>query len=267
MIPRLGFGTYKLSGRAAVEAVRHALELGYRHIDTAQAYDNEHEVGEGLRRSGVDPDEVFLASKVWHTELRYEQVLAAIERSRRRLGRDTIDLMYVHWPSSEGVSIQATLSAFDTARARGWIRFIGVSNFPPSLLDRSADLVELAALQVEHHPFLDQSELLDMCREHDITLVSYCPLARGRVTRDPTLRAIARAHDATPAQVALAWLLSKEHCAAIPKAASAAHRRENLAALELELEAEEIARIDGLARDLRLIDPAHAPNWEAGALA
>ena len=264
-IPKLGFGTWQLTGDDCVEGVRDALELGYRHIDTAAAYENEELVGRGIEASGVDRRDLFLVTKIWHTELGKGEALDAIRESMRKLDTDYLDLVHVHWPSSEGVPLSETMKALVQAQKNGWVHHLGVCNFTPSMLREAAELAPISTIQVEHHPFLAQDELRAVCREHDIALTAYSPLARGRVNSDPVITEIAAAHDATPAQVTLAWLLAKDLTVAIPKAASADHRRENLAAVDLELTDEERARIDDLASGERIIDPDFAPEWEHAA--
>ena len=262
-IPALGLGTYKLTGDAAVAGVRHALDIGYRHIDTAQIYDNESEVGVALAASGVPRDEVFLTTKVWFESLAPGPFAASVDESLRRLRTDHVDLLLVHWPTDD-VPLEDTMGALVAARDAGRARLVGVSNFPPALLRRALELVpELANVQVEHHPHLGQPELLGIVREHGMTLTSYSPLGQGQAMRDATLRAIADARGATPAQVALAYLLGQDRVLAVPKASSDAHRASNLAAAEIALSDEERARIDALPKDGRIVDPPFAPDWDA----
>lgn len=263
-IPALGLGTWELEGNACVEAVRDALEIGYRHIDTAQAYGNEKAVGRGLARSGVPREEVWLTSKLWLTSLAYDDVIRTARASLDRLGTDYLDLLLVHWPNDD-VPLSETLRAMRRLQEDGAIRHLGVSNFPPALLDQALDEAEILCDQVEYHPFLAQDELLHLCREWDLLLTAYSPLARGRVSRDPTIGKIAEAHGKSPSQVAIRWLLQQEQVAAIPKAASSEHRRANLEVFDFELTAEEMERIHGLARGQRLVDPGFAPRWHQGA--
>ncbi|MFW6198337.1 MAG: aldo/keto reductase [Acidobacteriota bacterium] len=261
-IPSLGLGTWQLQGDECVEAVRDALEIGYRHIDTAQAYENEAEVGRGIRESGVPRDEVFLTSKVWWENLDRPECLATARQSNERLGGEWIDLMLIHWPNEE-LPLDEPLVALEHLQAEGIIRHYGVSNFTPSLLQRALDRAPILCNQVEYHPFLAQDELLEMAREHDLMLTAYSPVAQGKVTEDETLREIGRQHGKTPAQVALRWLLQQDNVAAIPRSSSAEHRRENFDVFDFELEDEEMECIAALDEGLRLIDPSFAPDWEA----
>ena len=260
-LPRLGLGTYSDDDREQwVENVRTALEAGYRFVDTAQSYGNEEYVGEGIARSSIDREDVFLATKVATGNLAHEDVLESTRESVEGLGVDTIDLLYVHWPTHT-YDAEETLSAFDELRDEGTIRHVGVSNFEPDQIDEARDVLDapIVANQVEMHPLLPQKELVDYAREHDHWLVAYSPLAKGAVFDVPEIRDIAEKHDASPAQVTLAWLLFKENVAAIPKASSEAHMRDNLAAREIDLDEADVSRIDSIEEERRLIDPDFGP--------
>ncbi len=262
-VPALGLGTWQMTGAACREAVRHALALGYRHLDTAQMYDNEADVGAGLAAAGVPREEVFLTTKVWFDRLRPEDLKAAARESLQRLGCDYVDLLLIHWPNPD-VPLADSLAAMAELRAEGRTRYIGVSNFPTALMREAVEehRAELLCNQVEYHPYLSQRPVLDFARRHDMVLTAYCPLAQGRVADDPVLAGIARKHGKTPAQVALRWLLQQERVAAIPKAARPEHMRDNLEALDIRLDEADLAAIDGLSKDRRLIDPAWAPRWD-----
>ncbi|MFO7925944.1 MAG: aldo/keto reductase [Halobacteriota archaeon] len=264
-LPRIGLGTVSDDPPEWTEAVRTALEIGYRHIDTAQMYDNEEYVGEGIRASSIDGEEVFVATKTVYPDGpdHPEGVRDAIDGSVDRLGLDSVDLCYVHWPS-DVYEPETVLPQFDEAREDGTIDRVGVCNFTPDLLDEAREILDapLTAHQVEFHPLLQQDELLEYAQEHDHWLVAYCPIARGRVYDVPEVREIAEKHDATPAQVSLAWLLSKDNVAVIPKSSGEAHQRENLAAADIALDGEDVATIDSLEYEERIIDPDHGPwNW------
>ncbi len=261
-VPALGFGTWELRGEECVEAVVDALELGYRHIDTAQVYENEAEVGRGLARSGVPRDEIWLTTKIWMDDAGHDGVLRTTDLSLERLGVDRVDLLLLHWPNPQ-VPLSETLSAMHYLQEEGKARHLGVSNFPPDLLDEALDEAEIFCNQVEYHPFLAQDDVLGLCHEWDLLLTAYSPLARGRVMEDETLRAIAQDHDKSPAQVALRWLVQQEQVAAIPKAASADHRRSNREIFDFELSDDEMERIYALARGERIVDPDFAPEWES----
>ncbi len=260
-MPLLGLGTYRNDDHdQCVESVRTALEMGYRHVDTASMYRNERGVGAGIAAADVDRDEVFLATKVWTSDLSHEGVLESARRSLDRLGTDTLDLLYVHWPAGE-YDPEETLPAFDRLYDRGDIRHVGLSNFEPGHLDRARDVLDapIFANQVEMHPLLPQSALRDYAAEHDIELVAYAPLARGRVFDVPVLSEIAGTHGVSEAQVALAWLREKG-VTAIPKATSTDHIRDNWESLALSLADDEIARVDASDERERLVDPGFGPD-------
>ena len=266
-VPALGFGTYQLRGAEARRGVEHALALGYRHLDTAQLYGNEAEVGGALAASGVPRDEVFVTTKVWRDRLAPAALAASVDESLAQLGLDHVDLLLVHWPN-DAVPLADTLGALDHVREQGRARLIGVSNFPPGMLRRALDIVpDLANVQVEHHVHLGQPDLLGIVRPRGMTLTAYSPLGQGQALADETVRAIADAHGASPAQIALAYLLGQDRVLAIPKASSDAHRTSNLAAAEITLTDEERARLDALPKDRRIVEPGFAPDWADGASA
>jgi 2,5-diketo-D-gluconate reductase B len=254
-MPTLGLGTYRNDdpGECA-ETVRRAVEMGYRHVDTARMYGNERAVGAGLRQADVPAEDVFVATKVWYDELDYDDVMAAGRESRDRLDVDTIDLLYVHWPH-DSYDPEETLSALADLREAGVIERVGVSNFEPADLDRARAALDEPpfANQVECHPLFPQADLRDYCAEHGIELVAYAPVARGAVADVPALRAVAEDHGATPFQVALAWL-RESGVTAIPKA-TGAHVRENYESLAVALDDADVERIDAIEERERLIDP------------
>lgn len=260
-VPSLGYGTWQVTGEACIEGVRHALELGYRHVDTAAIYGNEAEVGEGLRASGVDRDEIFLTTKVWHDDLAPDAVRRSMDASLQRLGTDYVNLVLVHWPN-EDVPLGRTLRAFRDVQEAGQARHIGVSNFTPSLLREALEHAPLFCIQVEYHPFLGQQALLELAREHDLLFTAYSPIAKGKVLDEPVLQEIAEAHGRTPVQVTLRWLVQQAQVTAIPRSADADHRAANLDVFDFSLSDEEMQRIFDLDRGRRLVDPAIAPAWE-----
>jgi 2,5-diketo-D-gluconate reductase B len=261
VIPAIGFGTWRLSGRDCSDGVADALAAGYRHVDTASMYGNEGEVGQGLRSSGIDRSEVWLTTKVWPDDLSHERVRASLERSLRALGTEYVDLFMIHWPNPR-VPLAATLEAMSGLREEGRTREIGVSNFTSAQFREALDLAPVIVNQVEYHPFLDQSAVLEVCRERDVELTAYRPLVKGAATDNPVIREIAAAHGATPAQVTLAWLVGQERVSAVPKASSPERRRENLGALEVELTPAERRRIDALPKDRRAVQTEWAPDWD-----
>lgn len=259
-IPPLGLGTWENTDpHQCVDSVRTALDVGYRHIDTAQAYGNEPSVGEGLDAAAVDREDVFLATKIWIDNLAYDDVIASTKTSLDRLGTDYIDLLYVHWPART-YTPERTLAAFQELQADDYITHIGVSNFPPDALETAIDILDDPPLanQVECHPYLPQRELRAVCADHDVELVAYSPLARGTVLEDSTVTSIARTHDVSPAQVALAWLRFNG-IPTIPKATSTDHIRDNWESRSLDLSANDIERIDSIEARDRQVDPPFAP--------
>lgn len=260
-VPALGFGTWQLKGTECIEGVRHALGLGYRHLDTAQMYGNEYEVGQGIARSGVDRDEIFLTTKLGLDVLDPDKVVASTTDSLRALATDRVDLLLIHWPS-DSVPLGATLEAMRGLQDDDKVVHLGVSNFPPSLLRAATKEAEILGVQVEYHPLLDQSALLEVCSEEDLVLTAYSPLAQGRALDEEAITDIAAAHGKSGAQVVLRWLVQQERVAAIPKSASSRRRRENVDIFDFSLTAGEMDRIAGVARGERLIDPPFAPDWE-----
>lgn len=259
-MPALGLGTFQLEGETCREAVRHALEIGYRHIDTAQIYGNEEQVGRALKQSGLDREEVFLTTKVWRGSLSRREVRRTSEGSLRRLGTSYVDLLLIHWPNPE-VPVEESLEALEALRDEGKARVIGVSNFPPALLTRALAAAPVACNQVEYHPYLAQTDLLGLARAHGLALTAYCPLAQGKLVQDPVLADIAAGHGKTAAQVALRWLLEQEPVAALPRSSDPGHRRANFQVFDFELNEAERTRIDALARGDRVVNPPFAPDW------
>lgn len=260
-VPALGYGTWLLNDRECLEGVEHALALGYRHVDTAQGYDNEEQVGEALVRSGVPREEIFLTTKVRPSNFHHEAVLRSSRESLKKLRTDYVDLLLLHWPNPE-VPLAATLEALRTLQDEGATRHIGVSNFPPSLVDEARQHAEIFCNQVEYHPYLSQEKLLAQARASDYLLTAYCPIARGKVLADPALQEIGARHGKSPVQVTLRWLIQQDNVAAIPKAASREHRVSNIEIFDFELSDEEMARIFSLGGEARLVNPDDGPDWE-----
>ena len=261
-VPALGFGTFRMSGEECRSGVADALALGYRHIDTAQGYDNEEQVGLALAKSGVPREEIFLVTKLKPSNFRGDDAIATSEESLRKLRTDYVDLLLLHWPNPE-VPLAETLGALEQLQASGKVRNIGVSNFPSKLVREAGEHVDLFANQVEYHPYLAQKTLLDLSEQMGYLLTAYSPIAKGRVSQDDTLQEIGHEHGKSPVQVTLRWLIQQERVAAIPKASSDEHRRSNFDVFDFELSDEEMSRISELARrDGRIVDPEGAPEWD-----
>ena len=259
-MPMLGLGTWQNDDPGqCTESVRTALETGYRHVDTAQAYDNEGAVGEGIATADVDREEVFLATKIWISNLAYDDVLETARESLDRLGVDSVDLLYVHWPART-YDPEDTLAAFDELYDEGLIEHVGVSNFQPAQLETALEVCSapILANQVELHPLLPQPDLRGACEDHDVEVVAYSPLARGAVFDQPEIQEVASKHGVSEAQVSLAWLREKG-VTAIPKATGEDHVRDNWASLSLELDREDVDTIDAIDERRRQVDPDFGP--------
>lgn len=264
-IPALGLGTFRLKDQQVIDSVRNGLELGYRHIDTAQIYGNEAAVGQAIAGSGVARDELFVTTKVWTANLAADQLIPSLEESLAKLGLEQLDLALIHWPSpGDSIPVAEYMAALAEAKARGLTRQIGISNFTIAHMRQAIDAVGVDAIatnQVEIHPFLQNRQVVDFARRQGIHLTAYMPLAYGKVMQDPLIRGIADAHQATPAQVALAWLLQQDF-AVIPSSTRRENLASNLLAMDLRLTDAEMAAIATLDRGERLANPDFAPNWD-----
>ena len=264
-VPTIGFGVFEVDPAETAEAVADALSAGYRHVDTASAYANEEGVGEGINRSGVDPQQIWVTTKVWIDDFPPDRLRRSAEASLRKLGIDRIDLLLLHWPGPDFDAVRAALDEMKRLREAGLIRELGVSNFPAYMLREALEHApEIFADQVEYHAKLSQRELYEMCEEHDVLLEAYAPLGGSARTMvgEPLLKEIAEVHGATPAQVALAWLARQNQVVLLPRSTDPDRRRENLAALQLDLRPEDVWRLDELSdRRERYFDPSFAPDW------
>lgn len=248
-IPQLGYGVYKVPAEETADLVLRALEIGYRHIDTATLYGNEVGVGEAVRRSGLPRDEVFVTTKVWQDRHGYDNTLRAFDESLDRLGLDEVDLYLIHWPAPEQNLYVETWTALERLRDEGRARSIGVANFAIPHLERLAaesDVVP-AVNQIELHPAFPQDELRAYDSEHGIVTEAWAPLARGGALDNPVITGLAAKHSATPAQVILAWHLALGNVA-IPKTVNPERMRENLGAIDVALDEDDLAAIATLSR-------------------
>ncbi len=260
-VPALGLGTWDLRGDDCTEAVHHALSLGYRHIDTAQGYDNEEFVGAGLQKADVTRDEIFLVTKVKPDNFSREAVLTSTTESLGKLQTDYVDLLLLHWPNPD-MPLAETLGACLELQNQGAVRHIGVSNFPTKLIDEAQTITQIFANQVEYHPYLGQAALLEQATAQDYLLTAYSPIAQGKVTNDAALKEIGEAHGKSPVQVTLRWLVQQDQVAAIPKSASEKNRVSNFEIFDFELSDAEMTRIFALARGERLAAPKEGPDWD-----
>ena len=263
-IPALGFGTWQLTGDVCIAAVEAALACGYRHVDTARMYDNEREVGQALRSSGVARDDIFVTTKVWYEDIGAGALEKSAEESLGRLSLDQVDLLLIHWPNAK-IPLRESIGALCAARRRGLARHIGVSNFPVALLDEAVALAgePLVANQCEYHPWLDQSALIAACRRHGLAFTSYCPLGRGDVAAEPAIAAIAERLRRTPSQVVLRWHVQQEGVVAIPRSRSPDHIAENFGIFDFALTTDDMGAVSALQRaNRRLTNPGWSPRWD-----
>jgi 2,5-diketo-D-gluconate reductase A len=250
-IPQLGLGVFQVDEEDTARVVQEALEVGYRHIDTAEMYGNERGVGEGVRASGVARDDVFVTSKLANDAHRPDAARRAIEGTLAELGFDHVDLFLIHWPlpNRYGGDFVSTWQALEAFQEEGLARSIGVSNFQPQHLERLAAEADVtpAVNQVELHPYFQNAAVRAHDDAHGIATEAWAPIARGDVLRDPEVTAVAAALDRTPAQVVLRWHLQHGHIV-FPKSATPARIRENFQVFDFELAADAMARIDALDR-------------------
>jgi diketogulonate reductase-like aldo/keto reductase len=263
-IPAIGIGTSGL-GTVRAEHIATALKAGYRHIDTARKYGTEPAVGDGIRASGVPRKEIFVCTKVSHENLHVADFARSVDESLKALGLDYVDLLLVHWPE-KNTPLAETMAALAKAKRDGRTRNIGVANFNIAMLDEAIRLCpeQLATLQVECHPYLDQSKVIAACRARGLVLTAYCPLARGRIKGDTVLTDIGRRHGKTGAQVALRWLMQQDVIAAIPRSSNSARIAENIDVFDFKLDEDDMRRISALKRpDGRTANPiGRAPVWD-----
>jgi 2,5-diketo-D-gluconate reductase B len=263
-MPKLGLGTWPMLGEECTRAVEQALALGYRHIDTAAAYNNEDAVGQALVNSPTPREQIHVTTKVWWDQLHPDAMRHSMERSLKALRSDYVDLFMIHWPTTDW-DLPKTIETLVSFKEQGLARNIGVANFPLPLLRKVVEELgaPLSAIQVEYHVLLGQNALLDYARQHDLALTAYTPLARNKVSDIPVIQQIATKHGVLPTQVALKWLLDQPNVAAIPKASSEANQLANLAALQVQLDEDDRALIAGLSKRERQVSPDFAPAWDA----
>ncbi len=261
-IPALGLGTWRLEGTDAKDLVENALEIGYRHIDTAQMYGNENEVGHAIRGSGVPRQELFITTKVTLGNLERTKFHKSVEESLRKLRLEQVDLLLIHWPHPQ-IRMEDYLEDLVAVQEEGLTKHIGISNFTSIQIARAVNFApNLINNQIEYHPFIDQRKVWKACRQHGLTLTAYSPLAQGRVSQNQALATIGSKYGKTCVQVALRWLIQQEGVIAIPKTASLKRLQENLEIFNFELDQDDMAQIFALTKaNNRLVNPGHAPAW------
>lgn len=263
-VPEIGLGTYRLYGKECKKVVSEALDIGYRHIDTAQMYKNENEIGDAIYSSKIDREDLFITTKVWHTNLDHDDLLQSVEESLKQLRSHYVDALLIHWPN-EQYPLEQTLEAMMVLKDQGKAQSIGISNFPMGLTKKVIEdlRIPIFANQVEFHPFIDQFDLLDYTYDNDFLVMAYSPLAQGKVLDNDFLKEIGSNHGKSAAQVSLRWLIEQENVVAIPKASSREHLEENIDIFDFELTDEEFEAIDNLDKNLRIVNPTFAPKWDS----
>ena len=253
-VPQFGLGTWELTGEACRKSVADALAMGYRHIDTAVGYNNHTDVAAGIKDSGVARDSFFLTTKIPPSKLSRSQVIEVGKTSVKELGVEYVDLLLIHWPTRK-VPLEETIGAMNELVKSGITRAIGVSNFNKDLVTEACRLSDapICTNQVEYHPYLNQTELLETCTDLGVVITAYSPLTRGKVFSDENLQAIAVKHKTTVSQVVIAWLISKG-IIVIPKATGKAHLEDNLAGVSLQLDVDDVTTIENIPETIRLVD-------------
>ncbi|CUX50528.1 aldo/keto reductase [Agrobacterium genomosp. 13] len=267
-IPALGFGTFRVPGADVLRIVPHALKLGFRHVDTAQIYGNEAEVGEAIAGSGVARGDIFLTTKVWVDNYRHDAFVASVEESLKKLKTDYVDLLLLHWPN-EAVSLAEQIDALNEVKQAGKVRHIGVSNFNTALMAEAVSLSKapIVTNQIEYHPYIDQTVVIEAARKAGMAVTGYYGMADGKVFTDPVLKEIAASHGKSVAQVVLRWLVHQDGIIALSKTVGEARAAENLAIFDFALSADEMAAIHGLSSPAgRIVSPdGLAPLWDKAA--
>lgn len=268
-IPALGFGTFRMPGPDVLRVLPEALKLGFHHVDTAQIYGNEAEVGEAIHTSGISRADIFLTTKVWVDKYAHRDFLASVDESLKKLKTDYVDLLLLHWPGGSDVPMAERIGALNEVHKAGKVRHIGVSNFNTAQMEEAVKLSDapVATNQIEYHPYLDQTKVLGTARKHGMSITAYYAMANGKVPSDPLLNEIGARHGKTAAQVALRWLVQQKDVITLSKTATIDRLKENFAIFDFALGDGEIAEIHALARaDGRIVDPEGlAPVWDKAA--
>jgi 2,5-diketo-D-gluconate reductase B len=258
-VPCIGFGTYKLTGRECTKAVEDALQAGYRHIDTAQFYNNEEEVGKAIHNSGIDRDKIFITTKIFPTD--FKRLVDATEESLRKLKMNHVDLLLLHWPSDDESNRKAIGSLNETLDM-GYTKSIGVSNFNIEKVREAANRAPIVCNQVEYHPYISQQKMLAFLKENNMFMTAYSPLAKGRVIHNKVLKEVALKYNKTISQLVLRWLLQQGDVVIIPKATSTERIKENRDVFDFEISAMDMEVISGLSGDNRITNSIWSPVWD-----
>ncbi|GGW75456.1 2,5-didehydrogluconate reductase DkgB [Alteromonas halophila] len=264
-MPQLGIGTFRLEGDTARRSVLDALQVGFRHVDTAQFYGNEEQVGDAIITSKLERNDLFVTTKVWYESLSEDKFIPSVHESLSKLKLEHVDLLLVHWPyPGEEVRMEDYLGQLAKAKELGLTRHIGVSNFTIEQMEEAERILGKGAIytnQIELHPFMQNRKVVEACEAMGVMVTAYMPFAVGKIMDDETLNAIADEHNATPAQVVLAWM-EKKGIRTIPSSTSKVHLQENFDYTGVTLTKDNIARIDDLDNGERIVDPDFAPHWD-----
>jgi diketogulonate reductase-like aldo/keto reductase len=264
-IPKIGFGTAWAMGEEGVRSILGALEIGYRHIDTARLYNNEQDIGAAIKQSGIPREQLFLTTKIWHDQMQPDVMAAHVEESLGKLGTEYLDLLLLHWPPTT-VSLEEACAALETIHQSGKTRLIGVSNFTVSMIKKIRDTLKIPIIcnQVEYHPLLSQKTVLACLREYGMFLTAYSPLARGKVLDNELVKDIAATLGKSPAQIALRWLAQQDDVIVIPKASRRANAVLNFDIFSFSLNNMQMSALTALSEreNFRLFNPDHAPQWD-----
>lgn len=260
-VPALGFGTFRMKGDECAKAVENALHVGFRHLDTAEIYDNEAAVAQGIAAARIARRELFITTKAWMDDMSPVGLRKSLDASLKALQADYVDLWLIHWPNPK-FKVEVTLAAMQEEVDAGRVRALGVSNFPAALFERAAKAAPILCNQVEYHPYLAQDKVIAAARKHDAFVMAYAPLGIGKVHDDAALAEIGAPYGKTAAQVALRWFVQRPGVGAIPKASSREHCAKNFDVFDFSLTDEEMKTIHGLARSERMIEPDFGPKWD-----
>lgn len=266
IIPQIGFGTFRLQGQVVTDAVQHALQVGYRAIDTAQIYANEADIGVAIAASKIPSQQLFITTKIWTDNLRADRLIPSLKESLHKLKRERVNLTLIHWPAPQlGISVAEMMDNLLAAKQQGLTEHIGLSNFNIALTQQAIEHIgaqHIATNQIELSPYLQNQKLVDFLNQQNIHISSYMTLAYAKVLNDPILLSIADKHQASSAQVSLAWARQLGY-SVIPSSTKIQHLRDNLAAMQLQLNVEEMQMISQLERNGREVNPENlAPLWD-----
>lgn len=262
-VPAIGLGTYLIKGKGAVETIERAIDIGYRHIDTAQLYENESEVGTAIQQAPVDRSDIFLTTKVWPTRLSKDDFIPSVEDSLRKLKTDYVDLLLIHWPNND-IPLAESVAELIKVKEQGKAKNIGVSNFPINLIAKAMGLgAEIIGNQVEYHPYLDQSILKAWLDHNKLLLTAYCPLAQGRILNDLRMQELSKELGKSTAQITLRWLMQQDNVLAIPKSTHPDRLKANLEVFDFTLSEAQMNLLNTFCEpSQRFVRSSNEPDWD-----